>query len=138
MRNPDHLDDVQILARTLYGEARGETIAGRVAVANVIVNRFKAKKWFSGETIKDTCLKPKQFSCWNEGDPNRRKILSVEVRDYVFAECMTIAQLAVADVLKDCTFNSTHYHAKGVKPPWSKGKTPAVTLGNHLFFNDVD
>ena len=39
------MSDVDILARTLYGEARGEGIDGIEAVACGIMNRFKARKW---------------------------------------------------------------------------------------------
>ena len=37
------MDDLQILARTLFGEARGEGDEGIEAVACVVMNRFKAR-----------------------------------------------------------------------------------------------
>ena len=43
--------DVDILARTIYGEARGESEIGKRAVASVILNRYKSGKWFAGDTI---------------------------------------------------------------------------------------
>jgi N-acetylmuramoyl-L-alanine amidase len=51
---------------TVVGEARGEPIEGQVGVANVIKNRAYA----SNRSYQDVCLAPKQFSCWNPGDPN--------------------------------------------------------------------
>ena len=42
------MNDEDILARTLYGEARGEGIDGIEAVACVIMNRYKARKWYTG------------------------------------------------------------------------------------------
>lgn len=45
------MDDLQILARTLFGEARGEGDEGLEAVACVIINRFNAKKWFTGYDV---------------------------------------------------------------------------------------
>ena len=42
------LDDAQVIALTLYGEARGEGVEGRIAVANVIRNRLTSGRW--GET----------------------------------------------------------------------------------------
>ena len=66
--------DLDIVARTLYGEARGEYakmgIASFIAVANVITNRLTNSKKY-GITYADVCLKSRQFSCWNAGDPNR-------------------------------------------------------------------
>lgn len=66
--------DIDILARTIYGEARGEKTAGKKAVACVIMNRYKAKKWFSGKTIAETCQKPWQFSCWNKTTQTAKRL----------------------------------------------------------------
>ena len=62
--------DFEIMAKTIYGEARGETREGQIAVACVIFNRFRSGKWFSAKTLAGVCLKPLQFSCWNKSDPN--------------------------------------------------------------------
>ncbi|MFT8135469.1 hypothetical protein ACMYLZ_23150, partial [Salmonella enterica subsp. enterica serovar Enteritidis] len=64
--------DRDILARTLWGEARGEGQAGQIAVAWTIRNRVfdgKAKSWW-GEGYAGVGLKPGRFSCWNKNDPN--------------------------------------------------------------------
>ena len=91
--------DIDILARTIYGEARGEKTAGKKAVACVIMNRYKAKKWFSGKTIAETCQKPWQFSCWNKNDPNRQKIMNATAVE--LGECLTIAEDFVNGKEKD-------------------------------------
>jgi hypothetical protein len=57
-------DDVDTLARTIYGEARGENMLGKRAVAHVILNRVKANSWW-GKTIAGVCRYKWQFSCWN-------------------------------------------------------------------------
>lgn len=36
--------DTDILARTIYGEARGESISGQEAIASVILNRVAFAK----------------------------------------------------------------------------------------------
>lgn len=140
---PGH--DIDILARTLWGEARGEGFDGRVAVAWVIVNRVKAGRF--GDTISEVCLRPKQFSCWNEGDPNREKMLKLTPDDAVFAECIGIAGLvyaafkgrggALPSVLKDATLNSTHYCVSSLEPYWARGHVPVCNIGNHKFYNSV-
>lgn len=44
-RSPDHAQAAQhaadVLARTLYGEARGESVRGKEAVAAVVMNRVR-------------------------------------------------------------------------------------------------
>lgn len=140
--------DIVTLARTLYGEARGEDRQSKIAVACVVLNRVEKKKqcgWrlIDGKkvpTIAATCLKPYQFSCWNEKDPNRKIIIAVTSEDKVFAECLDIAKLACSGKLKDETKGATHYYNPKacIKPRWAEGKTPCAVVGKHLFFNNVD
>jgi len=63
MVDPQALDKVDVLTRTVYGEVRGESEAGQAAVAWVIRNRVAKGRAQMGKTIKDVCLKPSQFSC---------------------------------------------------------------------------
>ncbi len=134
--------DIDTLARTIYGEARGELVRGKEAVAAVIMNRVRrARKrggyWWGGD-VTGVCTKPWQFSCWNEGDPNRRKIEAVTDANRTFQTCTRIARRALAGTLPDPTKGATHYHARGVSPPWAQKRVPAAEIGGHLFFNDVE
>jgi hypothetical protein len=63
------LDDKQLLALTIYGEARGEVYKGLIAVGSVILERVAHRGW-DGDTIKEVCLMPWQFSCFLPNDPN--------------------------------------------------------------------
>ena len=126
--------DIDILARTIYGEARGEKTIGKKAVA--CVNRYKAKKWFSGKTIAETCQKPWQFSCWNKNDPNRQKIMNATAVE--LGECLTIAEDFVNGKEKDFLCGACHYHTINVKPSWAEGKKADFMIGNHLFYIGVE
>lgn len=133
---------IDVLARTLYGEARGETVRGKEAVACVIVNRAARAKarggYWWGASIEEVCRKPWQFSCWNEGDPNRAKIEAVQPGHRVFDTCLRIARRAVAGSLDDVTHGATHYHSRDVTPPWSRGKAVCAEIGRHLFYNTIE
>ncbi len=140
-------DDIDILARTIYGEARGEKRAGREAVAAVVMNRVNKKVqagWVTvggrkQPSVAATCLKPYQFSCWLESDPNREKIITVSKADALFRECLEIASQAVNGRLPDITRGATHYYnPKVCRAAWAKGKRPCAEIGAHLFFNDID
>lgn len=64
--------DRDILARTLWGEARGESQAGMEACAWTIRNRVldgRAKSWW-GEGYAGVCQKAWEFRCWNANVPN--------------------------------------------------------------------
>jgi len=125
--------DTEIMAKTIYGEARGEGISGMEAVANVIINRVKKPCWW-GKTIRDVCLKPMQFSCWNTDDPNRAKLNADLSDDPVFDVCKRIAVRAIRGLLPDKTKGSTHYHALSVHPRWASALVPNTQIGHHLFY----
>lgn len=130
---------VDILARTVWGEARGEGSAGMQAVAAVIVNRVKVAdahggKFWWGNSIIGVCQKPYQFSCWNDNDPNRAKLMGITESDIHFATAIRIARRAVAGVLDDPTHGATHYHAAGITPPWTWGEKPLAVIGRHIFY----
>lgn len=127
----------EILARTIFGEARGELHGGRVAVANVIMNRVGKPRWW-GTTVDEVCKKPKQFSCWNSSDPNLIPMQRATTDNPVYRECIEIAEQAMAGELVDLTFESTHYHHVNIKPIWAKGKRAIIQIGDHLFFNNVN
>lgn len=130
--------EIDVLARTLWGEARGEGVAGMQAVANVILNRVavadaKGKYWW-GNNIIQVCQKPYQFSCWNRSDPNFRKLQAVDESNLYFATAVRIARRAIYGVLEDVTKKATHYHTAGIGPYWSKNVKPVSVIGNHIFY----
>jgi N-acetylmuramoyl-L-alanine amidase len=129
---------IDILARTVWGEARGEVPDGRVGVVNVILNRIaKDKPSRFGATVEAVCRKKAQFSCWNPDDPNLQKLLAVTDSDPDYRDCLDVARDAVGGHLSDNTLGSDHYHAQGVHPSWADGREPAVTIGRHVFYNNI-
>lgn len=132
---------VDILARTLWGEARGEGFTGQQAVANVVMNRVDIStghSHFGDGTVSGACLAPWQFSCHNPNDPNCQVLQQVTVADSIFAQCVQISELAISGELPDITGGATYYYAKGSPaPPWAVGKEPCATIGHHLFFRSI-
>jgi len=124
------------MARTLWGEARGEGALGMQAVAAVIVNRVRSRRF--GPDAIAVCRARRQFSCWNEGDSNRALLIAVGDTDPRFRAALRIARRALAGLADDPTRGSTHYHARYVNPRWARGKAPAAEIGRHVFYNDVE
>jgi len=143
-------DDTDILARTIYGEARGEGLGGMKAVASVVMNRCRiAQQYyqnhqcphplFGGGSPASACKMPWQFSCWNAADPNCRIINDVDDSDPVFSECLHIATDAISGALTDSTNGATHYYdRRSPIPDWAEGKEPCAAIGHHLFFNNIN
>lgn len=127
-------DPIDVLARTIWGEARGDGRAGMVAVANVIVNRAKHPRWW-GTDIVSVCLKPWQFSSWNANDPNREKLMSVDGTDPQFTTALAIADAAFMDRLPDTTGGADSYYADSIAaPPWTEKATFTAKIGHQRFY----
>lgn len=127
--------DMEILAKTIFGEARGESQEGQIAVACCVFNRFNSGKWFSAKSVAGVCLKPWQFSCWNKNDPNSQKIINLPFSTY--SQYFNVIKLARQH---DITKGATHYYNPKVckTPKWAEGKVPCKQIGEHLFFKDID
>ena len=137
-------DDVQVLTATLYGEARGEPPEGQKAVASVIMNRAayaRAHRYpmFGDGTVRSACLYPWQFSSWNHNDPNREKMLALNLvmPDRVTSALMDIAEDAIAGELPDSTGGALWYKTVSLPWPhaWGEEVAPICTIGHHAFYN---
>lgn len=134
--------EIDVLARTLWGEARGEGHVGMEAIASVVINRVKVAenhggKYWWGSNIIQVCQKPYQFSCWNRSDPNFQKLQSVDDKNLYFATALRIARRAVSGALIDHTGGATHYHADYATPYWVRGQAPSARIGRHVFYKIV-
>lgn len=112
--------EVDVLARTLWGEARSEGVQGVEAVASVVLNRVNVSRkmagyWWGNDVIQ-VCQKAYQFSCWNKSDPQYKRVISVDTSDLHFATCVRVARRALLGLIDDQTNGATHYHADYVNP----------------------
>lgn len=129
-------DEVDIVARTIWGEARSEGFTGMAAVAGVIVNRVNNGHF--GKGFIGVCQAPKQFSSWNKNDPNYQKLLAVGDYDLQFSSALKIASDAVTGKLYDYTYGAIYYYAVYMNPPpsWSIGMRTTVIIGQHRFLKE--
>jgi hypothetical protein len=139
------------IALTLSGEAAGEPMLGRVAVACVIHNRAVKPGWW-GRTDAGVCLAKDQFSCWWETrTPNSLRLYALAERllsntlapsdTAALDPLWAIAVSVLSGVTPDVTNGATHYLTNALfstaPPPWAKGRTPCAVVGRHCFFKDV-
>lgn len=134
--------DRDILARTLWGEARGESLAGLVAVAWTVRNRVDDGKTWSwwGEGYAGVCQKPYQFSCWNKNDPNYAYLSGAKQIPFrELAQARIAADQVIDGKVPDPTGGATHYYAIAMKTPpaWATNAKQSLKLGGHMFFKDV-
>lgn len=137
------LSDAEILALTIYGEARGEDYLGKVAVGSVILNRVDLKGW-QGKTVSEVCLKPYQFSCFLKSDPNYPILLGIaqdpqgeRTKNRTFQTCYEIAEGLLSGAEARAT-EATSYHTGNMKPfpPWAAKMTRVDKIGRHIFYRE--
>lgn len=130
--------DLEIAARTIFGEARGESRQGKIAVAYTILNRFNSKRWYGGTTLTQVCMRPFQYSAWNWYDTNLMKMLGLKDDDLQLADCRNVMQLVLDGSVDDPTEGGTHYHDSSISAPsWTNGATLTAMIGTLSFYKNV-
>ncbi len=117
------------LSLNIYHEARGEPIAGQMAVAYVTLTRAKERN----QSVCQVVYHPKQFS-WTSDKKARSPPTG---RAWSTASRLSLAAYTshASGTLK--TKGATFYHVVGVLPAWTAGKVRVMTIGNHIFYRDV-
>lgn len=136
--------DLDVLARTIWGEARNQEWQGMVAVActvktraNIVLNGVNRNQFGNG-TISSACLAPKQYSCWNENDPNLPLLKNITLEsDAIFRQSYAAASAVLIGAVEDITHGATHYHTKEISPSWAVGRIPIAEIGKHIFYKGV-
>ena len=112
--------ELNLLARVVYGEARGEPYTGQVAVAAVVLNRVKSSSF--PNTIAGVVYQAGAFDCVADGQinltPNQNAINAA--RD----------ALNGWDPTYGCLF---YYNPKTAKSKWMLSRTVKLSIGNHSF-----
>lgn len=117
--------DLNCLAEAIYHEARGESVKGQAAVAEVVLNRVDSNKFAS--SVCGVVNQPKQFSYTIGGPkPIRNKSAYMRARE--------IAQKALAGAPRVLTGGATYFHTPAVSPSWSRRFQRTVRIGQHIFY----
>lgn len=124
------------LADTLWMEARSDGKDGMQAVASVILTRARNPRWWGGD-IRSVCLKPYQFSSWNEGSTQLPLVAKAKADgDEAYALALNVATLAVQGILPDTTGGADSYYALSMAEPpvWATPARFTVQIGRQRFF----
>ena len=120
----------ECLAQAIYFEARGETVKGQFAVAEVILNR------------RDSPLYPKtichvvhqggsggcQFSFTCDGVSDRIRERAA------FQAAGKIARLMLDGAPRSLTDGATHFHTRHTSPGWANRMPQTASIGQHMFY----
>ena len=118
--------ELDCLAKNIYYEAGTEPFEGKVAVAQVTLNRVRSREYQN--TVCGVVYQRAQFS-WTLDHTKR-------VRDTkAWHEANLIAHGVLSGRIKLPNFHALYYHTHKIKPRWSKTKQVVATIGNHIFYN---
>lgn len=123
-------ESVDCLARTVYFEARGEPVAGQMAVASVVLARVESEEF--PDTVCEVVTearKPGKFRCqftwWCDG----RTDVPKNAEEYRRAIGVAVAAM----LLGPQPDGPTHFHAADMQPQWDMDQV--ATIGGHVFYN---
>ena len=127
------------LTQAIYHEARGESAAGQLAVANVIVNRARSGKFPSTlcgviyqNADKGLYRCQFTFACDGLSKPtSERRALarSADLAQSVYAE------FALGEPVGAVPSSALYYHTTAVNPSWSNTYNAVAQIGSHIFYS---
>jgi len=122
----------QCLSQAVYYEAGNERPEGKLAVAEVIMNRVADHRYpnsvcevvFQGATRTTGC----QFTFTCDGALGRKP------NPITWRRAQTVAAHVLMDLHERRTNTATHYHATYVDPIWNAGLVRTNKIGAHIFY----
>ena len=112
--------DLNLLARLIYGEARGESYVGQVAVGAVVMNRIKSSSF--PNTMAGVIYQSYAFTAVDDGQINLTPNAT--------------ARKAAQDAMNgwDPTYGALYYYnPRTATSAWIFSRKTTITIGNHVF-----
>jgi len=130
--------EVMLLARTIFGEARGRSEKLKIAIGFTVLNRMKVRD----QELREVVLDPSQYSCFLRSDPNfslLKNPLSKKLTNEDRAEwpkCFKLAEGLLVGKFKDPTHGATHFHTEVVsgKYEWMNTMKSVGKIENTIFY----
>jgi spore germination cell wall hydrolase CwlJ-like protein len=122
------------LAKNIYHEAKGEPFEGKVAVAQVTINRAASGQFpsdickvvYQKNIVYDKVLC--QFSWYCE-----QATVAKPKNTAAYKECQIVARQVLLEEFRLPSLNKAlYFHATHINPGWKKEKV--ATIGNHVFY----
>lgn len=151
------VDQVHCLAKNIYFEARGETTDGKMAVANVTMNRVASarfpdsicgvveqavySRWWMEHHDRLVPVRWKcQFTWFCDGKSDNIKLTdskgnTIQANMSAWQESLAIAIQAIKHEIPDITNGATHYYNPSLADPhWAPHYRQVAQIENHRFY----
>jgi spore germination cell wall hydrolase CwlJ-like protein len=144
--------DIDVVTRTLIGEAANEPLEGQVAVVHVILNRARQNiRWYGGRNLADVCRHKVvvkrfngtrtvyQFEPWMHS-LRRTYLWELPESGALYKRSRDVVERTIRGEFVDTTNGATHFlepnivksRTGGSLPSWAQGN--GIRIGNHVFF----
>jgi spore germination cell wall hydrolase CwlJ-like protein len=124
--------DMSCLSKNIFYEAATESYIGKLAVAQVTINRLKSGTW--GKTICDVVYHRGQFS-WTY-DQNKRWTRPPKGERWI--ESQKVAEEVLKKSIRLKGMESVYYyHADYVNPRWAHERYKVAKIGAHIFYTSA-
>ena len=133
-------NDYHCLASNIYWESRNQSLGGKLAVGQVVLNRVDNKRFPDTicEVVKQTKFYPSgkinlhdcQFSWYCDGKSD----IPLENELDIYEESFILAIKLLENRPIDFTEGSTHYHNDKVYPYWADSLERTTRIDNHIFY----
>lgn len=125
--------ETRCLTDAIYHEARSESEAGQVAVAEVVLNRVASGRYadticgvvYQGANRVTGC----QFSFTCDGS------LKAPIEPVAWARAERVANDVILGHRRNLVGGATHYHADYVDPYWASSYGRTTRIGRHIFYS---
>lgn len=117
--------EMQCLAGTVYFESKGETLAGQLAVARVVMARAASSRF--PNSLCGVVYQRKQFSFIRGG-----KMPRINKGHSHWRNAVAISKIAMNDGWKSPVEGALFFHARYVSPGWRLQRM--ATIDNHIFY----
>lgn len=112
--------ELRCLEAAIHHEAKGESLAGKLMVGNVVLNRAASPQY--PKSVCAVVKQRKQFSWYKGNDAVLDAVVSHETK------------LAAREAMATQRDNVLFFHATYVAPKWSQHLKPRFIIGNHIFY----
>lgn len=127
---PNGDEEWECLTKALYFEARGESLKGQFAVAEVILNRADSPRFPSSvcAVVNQGGSKGCQFSYVCDG---RKDVMHERAAVDLAGR---IARVMLDGAPRALTQGATYFHSKGARPGWAHRFPRTAAIGAHMFY----
>ena len=138
--------ELECLALNSYFESRNQSVAGQIAVAQVVLNRVESPRF--PNTICDVIQQGPTYKNWKGNElPVRNKchfswwcdgLSDIPKDEETYRGILSLVTTIVEDKPLDITSGSLYYHADYSSPWWINSFTQTMVIDDHVFYREKD